>query len=300
MKTTIKSLLSIALVTALFACGSSGDDKSTNSPPPEEESTVDDAAEEEEEQSYSDFIRETDKKASDDAHKCLDEHLNKIDLEAFRSGEMRKKLESGEMSDQFSKMEKACRSSIDPLYRKKDRWAIKDHRLDKAIFSALHFRDAYTRVDLYIKRVGESKKKKIKENVKKLEAALEEAKSSAADLKAAVKSLDGVDLEGTGGRAKARTVFLERFAERFETYLEGPVKKKRAIYHGISKFLSSGLHQMGKQRKTSKAFRDAVAALYKEYKMHVTVLEDYLTASKSKKKRSKKIKSLVDAALSQL
>jgi hypothetical protein len=310
MRNVFITFLSIMAVFFFVSCGSSdekgGGGTQGQGPGPGESEGEPDSSDDEEEQSFSDFVRETAQAADKAAQECLEIHLSQIDVEkikaGIKSGKIKADLESGKMSVFLGKMDKACRSAIDPLYRKQSRWALQHKKLDAAIFSALHFRDSFSRVDLYVKRIGESRKKFKKKNLKNLQRHLEEARAAGAALKAAVSALDGVDFESSSSFAPARKSFLDAFTERFDSYLVGPVKRKTAMYHGISKFLASGLHKMSTRKKgTTKAFRTALSKLTEEYKLTRTVFNnDYIAASKSKKKRTKTIKKLVDATMSAL
>ena len=245
------------------------------------------------EPTFSEKATKAAKLAADAARTCTDSFVSKIDLEAYRKGELAVDL---------GKMHKTCGSVSDDLVRNLSRWVLLDRRLDRVLFEVSRYRDTYKRVELYLKRVGAKKKKTRKKNAKKLERFAGEAKDASRALSAAAADLRGVDLEAAGNAPAARRSFLEALPGTFNRYLEAPVRDRRAMYHAVGRYLAGGAQRLRAvaAQKPGGSLAAAVEELDKELDGARAFFKDFELAADSKKKLTPVIEELSKKALSAL
>ncbi len=245
------------------------------------------------EPTFSEKAAKVAKTAADAARACTDGFVSKIDLEAYKKGELAVDL---------AKMHKTCGSVSDDLLRSLSRWILIDRRLDRVLFEVSRYRDTYKRVELYLKRVGAKKKRTRKKNAKKLERFAAEAKDASRALSAAAADLRGVDLEAAGNTISARRSFLEALPGTFERFLEKPVRDRRAMYHAVGRYLAGGAQRLRAiaAQKPGGSLAAAVKELEKELDDARAFFKDFELAADSKKKLTPVIEELSKKALAAL
>ena len=245
------------------------------------------------EPTFSEKAAKAAKLAADAARACTDSFVAKIDLEAYRKGEL---------AIDLGKMHKTCGSASDDLVRNLSRWILLDRRLDRVLFEVSRYRDTYKRVELYLKRVGAKKKRTREKNAKKLERFAGEAKDASRALSAAAADLRGVDLEAAGNALAARRSFLEALPGNFDRYLEAPVRDRRAMYHAVGRYLAGGAQRLRAiaAQKPGGSLAGAVEELEKELAGARAFFKDFELAADSKKKLTPVIEELSKKALSAL
>jgi hypothetical protein len=141
----------------------------------------------------------------------------------------------------------------------------------------------------------------VKKNTKRLERFLGEARGATDDLKKAVAALEGLNFEDASSFVPARSAFLSNLSERFNTYIEKPVKGKTAMYHRVAKFLVAGATRIHKRaRNTSPLHRQSMGKIIQTLKQSRALYEDYLVAHKSKAKHSQNVKKYAAQAIEAL
>jgi hypothetical protein len=277
-----------AMLVCSLCCG--GDEEEAK--PPKPKITTKQKVVEPPPPSFSDVVREEAKAVVDAVMKCRTSHLSKIYIQAYRKGDVEA------FGVDFNAMDNACEPTITLLFKRLNELVALDKKLDEVLFQAARFRDLYSRVSLFTKRIGDKRRKMVKKNTQRLERFLGETRAATDDLKRAVEALDGRDFEKSSSFDPARRSFISSLASRFETYMEKPVKAKTASYHRISKFLVAGTTRIYKRaRATSARHQQAMGKLVRELKQARALYQDYLVASKSKKKVTKEIKKLANQAL---
>jgi hypothetical protein len=244
------------------------------------------------EPTFSDKAQKVAKLAADGARACVDKYIAKIDLEAYAKGDLAVDLAA---------MHQTCGGVTDDLLKSLNLWILIDRRLDRALFEVSRYRDTYKRVELYLKRVGAKKKRTRKRNAKKLERFAGETKDAARALATAAADLRGVDLEAPGNILAARRAFLETLPDKFERYLEAPVRDRTAMYHGVGRYLAGGATRLRAfASQGSGSLAREVEALEKELDAARAFFKDFELAADSKKKLSPVIKELTNKVLAAL
>jgi len=282
------SLFLVMLLSLSFACGGGEEEKAKRKTTPDPKPRV----EEPPPPSFSDLVRIDAQSALDAVMKCRAEHLANIDLEAFVKGDVEA------FGVEFNAMDNACEPAISVLSKRLNELIVLDVKLDTVFFHASRFRDCYVRVSNFAKRIGDKRRKMAKKNFKRLKRFLADARAASDDLKAAVAALEGRNFEDASSFRPARTAFLMSLSDRFNTYVEKPVKAKTAMYHRTAKFLVAGTSRIHKRaRNTSAKHKQAMGKLVRILQQVRALYEDYLVAYKAKGKHARDIKKLSKQAL---
>ena len=287
----LNRILSLFLVMSLsfFAACGGGEEQEKEAPKP---APVKPKVVEPPPPSFSDNVRTDAQTALDAVMKCRSEHLANMNMDAYKKGD----VES--FGVDFNKMDNACEPAISVLSKRLNELIVLDSKLDDVFFHAAQFRDCYVRVSNFAKRIGDKRRKMVKKNVKRLERFLKDAREASDNLKASVADLEGRDFEDASSFPSARNAFLSNLSERFNAYVEKPVKAKTAMYHRTAKFLVSGTTRIHKRARNASALhKQSMGKLVRTLQQVRALYEDYLVAYKSKGKHAQEIKKLSKQAL---
>jgi hypothetical protein len=228
------------------------------------------------------------KSARSRVEKCVGDHLEQLELDQYREGNLTVDIKA---------MDRVCRKAFDELYPETSQLLFLHKSLDEALFQARLLKDRYQRMKLYALRVGYDPAK----NTKKLKEHWLAARKAAKAYSRAVEAWSKAENPPLTSEEPQRALmvkFLNKFSGRFSTYLAKPVKAKTAIYYAVADYLDRGLARMNTPvaRLDEKGLSrlgdlrlvlDEARAFYKEFDK----------ASKSKKDYAKKVRKAVRSLL---